>query len=308
MVAAAATDGADNELTKGGMQVLLESYIAYPLLYLLVPVSLVEFFHSYKKKYLIIAIALAILRVCIDARRTYLTSFITMVVMCIYLHRKDYKFYSYQLLERYRKFKKYAIWILLFFGYFFIYVSQQRSIAKSGEDQSSTLRTLTYYYGGSVQFFDDCVRSIKIDHTWGFSTFRGFLAPFWGVLKLFGIESPDVLENANRYLSELHAHIVSISPDKNYNSFATCFFQFYCDGGVIGIIILSFLYGYYGEYIFERMAIKKSRCAESAYVFFFANILMLSFVNMETVLALNFWPLILVNLFYKKNSKRSYCK
>lgn len=43
VVAAAATDGATNELTKNSSQLLLESYIGYPLLYLLVPVSLVEF-------------------------------------------------------------------------------------------------------------------------------------------------------------------------------------------------------------------------------------------------------------------------
>lgn len=46
------------------------------------------------------------------------------------------------------------------------------------------------------------------------------------------------------------------------------------------------------------MVILKSKRAESTYVFFFANILMLSFVNMETVLALNFWPLVLVKFLY----------
>lgn len=301
LVAAAATDGEENELSKGSMQVLLESYIAYPFLYLLVPVSLVEFFHTYKKKYLIVAIGLALLRVCLDARRTYLTAFILMTILCIYIHRKDYKYYSIEIKERFKKFKKYAIWIILFMGYFFVYMSQQRSIAKTGEDDSNTLRTLTQYYGASVQFFGDCIHTIKIDYTYGFSSFRGFLAPFFGVLRLFGIESPDLLDNANKYLSELHAHTLSISPEKDYNSFATCFFQFYCDGGLLGIIVLSFIYGYFSELFFEKMAITGSRCSESAYVFFFANILMLSFVNMETVLALNFWPLVLVNLLYTKS-------
>lgn len=70
------------------------------------------------------------------------------------------------------------------------------------------------------------------------------------------------------------------------------------DGGIIGIVLLSFLYGYYAQHIFEKMVILKSKRAESTYVFFFANILMLSFVNMETVLALNFWPLVLVKFLY----------
>ena len=54
----------------------------------------------------------------------------------------------------------------------------------------------------------------------------------------------------------------------------------------------------YAQHIFEKMVILKSKRAESTYVFFFANILMLSFVNMETVLALNFWPLVLVKFLY----------
>lgn len=301
IVAAAATDGADDELTKGSFQILLESYIAYPLLYLLVPVSLVEFFNTYKKRYLIIAIFLTLLRVCLDARRTYLTAFIMMIVICIYMHRKDFHFYTPEMLKKYKKFKKYALLIILLFGYFFVFVSQQRSIARNGEDLSNTLSTLTYYYGGCVQFFWDSVKNIPTEYTLGFSALRGFFAPFFGIFRLIGIATPDLLENANTYLESLHAHILLISPDKYYNSFATCFFQFYCDGGILGIIVLSFFYGYYSQNIFERMVIKRSKEAETAYVFFFANILMLSFVNMETVLALNFWPLILVKMLYTKN-------
>ena len=67
---------------------------------------------------------------------------------------------------------------------------------------------------------------------------------------------------------------------------------------VLLVLFYFLLYGYYAQYIFEKMVILKSKRAESAYVFFFANILMLSFVNMETVLALNFWPLVLVKFLY----------
>lgn len=305
VVAAASTDGAENELTKGSLQILLESYVAYPLLYLLVPASLVEFFSTYKRRYLVVAIALALLRVALDARRTYLSAFILMVVVCFFMHRKDLRFFSQEMLAKFKSFKKYILWIVLFFGYVFVFVSSQRSIAQSGEDQSSTLRTLIHYYGASVQFFGDCVRTTNIDYTFGVSSLRGFFAPIFGVLKLIGIDPPYLLDNANTYLTMLHAHILQISPDKDYNSFATCFFQFYCDGGVFGIIILSFIFGYYAQYLFERMVVFGSKRAEVAYVFFYANILMLSFVNMETVLALNFWPLVLVNLLYPKYKRKN---
>lgn len=305
LIAAAATDGEDNELAKDPFQVLLESYIAYPLLYLLVPVSIVEFFHTYKKRYIAVAILLALMRVTLDARRTYLAAFIMMLAFCAIIHRKDINFVDARMKAKMRTFFKYAIFMVIFFGYLFAFISQQRSIAEHGEDESSVLQTLTYYYGASVQFFGDCINTFKIEHTYGFSALRGFFAPFWGILKPLGIEAPDVLKYANDYLTELHAHTLQVSPTETYNSFATCFFQFYCDGGVIGIVLLSFLFGYYAQTIYDKMVRDKSKCAEATYIFFYANIMMLSFVNMETVLALNFWPLVLVRLLYPQYSAKN---
>ena len=262
------------------------------------PVSLVEFFHTYKKKYIAIAIFLALIRVTLDARRTYLAAFVMMIIVCVLLHRKDIKFVDGEKKKKMKKYFKYSIIWILFFGYIFAFISQQRSIAANGEDQSSVLKTLTYYYGASVQVFGDCVNTFKIEYTYGFSSLRGFFAPLFGVLKLFGMPTPELLENANNYLTSLHSHTLQVSPTKTYNSFATCFYQFYCDGGIIGIILFSFLFGYYAQTIYNKMRYVKSKRAEATYVFFYANILMLSFVNMETVLALNFWPLVLVRFLY----------
>lgn len=207
--------------------------------------------------------------------------------------------YLTDLLIKFHKSRKYALLLVPLFISLFIFVSSQRSIAADGQDNSSFLQTLTQYYGASVQFFGSSIHRAGIDdYTFGFSALRGFFAPFFGILKFLGMDSPSVLNDANTYLEFLHSHLLRISPEKNYNSFATCFFQFYCDGGIIGIVLLSFLYGYYAQHIFEKMVILKSKRAESTYVFFFANILMLSFVNMETVLALNFWPLVLVKFLY----------
>jgi len=298
LVAAAATDGEDNELSKNPFQNLLESYVAYPLLYLIVPVSIVEFFHTYKKKYIIVAIILALIRVVLDARRTYLAAFIMMFVVCAILHIKDIKKADKEMKKKIRSFLKYSIVLVAVFVYLFSFISQQRSIAKLGEDDSSILQTLTYYYGGCVQFFGNCINTFKFEYTYGFSSLRGFFAPFFGVFRLFGAASPDVLEYANDYLVQLHSQTIQISPSKTYNSFATCFFQFYCDGGVIGIIVLSFSFGFLAQSLYNKMKTLKSKRAEATYLFFYANILMLSFVNMETVQALNFWPLILVRLLY----------
>ncbi len=308
VLAAAATDGEENELTKSSFQILLESYIAYPLLYLLVPVSLVEFFNTYKKRYFAVAIVLALLRVVLDARRTYLVAFIMMVAFCFLLHRKDLRYFDKAFQKKIKKIFKYSIIIIILVGYVFILISEFRSIAKTGEDQYSTLQTLTYYYGGSVQFFEECINEFKIEYTYGFSSLRGFFAPFFGVFKLFGLDSPEVLENANAYLSEIHNHVVNISPTKPYNAFATCFFQFYCDFGVVGIILLSFIFGYYAQSRYDKLLHYRNKRSEATYIFLYANILMLSFVTMETVLALNFWPLVLVNLLYSVKPARAVSK
>lgn len=297
--AAAATDGAENVLSKSSFQILLESYVAYPLLYLLIPVSLVEFFHSYKKKYLFVALFLALTRILLDARRTYLVIFMMMFILCAILHRKDLYRFSQDMFYKIRKIRKQLYLLAILFGLFFIFISQQRSLAENGVDKSNTLRTLTYYYGGSVQFFYKCIETHSGSYTFGVSTLRGFFAPIFGILNIFGFETPDVLKTANMNLTSLHATVMNIAPSKVYNSFATAFYQFYCDFGVFGIIFISFLYGYLAQYLYNNMVYYKTKISEARYVFFYANILMLSFVNIQTVLALNFWPLILVRFLYK---------
>lgn len=227
-----------------------------------------------------------------------------MIAFTAFMHRKDYKYADPVIRNKIKNFFKYSIFLIVIIGYLFAFISQQRSIAQLGEDQSSIMRTFTYYYGGSVQFFGNCLNSFKIDYTYGFSSLRGFFAPFFGIFRIFGLSNPEVLENANEYLVQLHANEVQISPTKTYNSFATAFFQFYCDGGVVGVIVLSFLYGLCAQSLYNKMIYYGSKRSEANYVFFYANILMLSFVNMETVQALNFWPLVLVIFLYPKYKPR----
>lgn len=300
ILAAHATDGETNDLSKDSFLILLESYIAYPILYTLVPVSIVEFFHTYKKRYISIAIMLSLIRVALDARRTFLASFILMLIICILLHRKDGKIVSENLKLKIKKYKRFSIVPIIVFGFLFSFISEQRSIAASGEDNTNILKTFTYYYGGCVQFLGYCMEHFKGEFTYGISSLRGFFAPFFGVLNIIGIPSPDALQNANDYLENLHMSAIPISPTKTFNSFATCFFQFYCDAGYIGIVFFSTAFGYISEVLFTKMRYVGSRISEVKYVFFYANILMLSFVNMETVVAFNFWPLIIVCFLYHK--------
>lgn len=299
-LSAAAVSGDNNEFSKNDYITLLELYIAFPLLYLLVPISIVEFFRSYKYKYLAIALVLVILRVGIDVRRTYIVAFIMMFILCLCIHRMDYikGYFNFKITAK--RFNKKAIALILILLFSFIYLSGQRSFTRDGVDTSNFLMTFSCYYGGCVQFFESVLNVHNWDYTYGFSSLRGLFAPVFGITGKLGLGVPDSFERATSILNTLHYHIINISPTKSYNSFTTAFYQFYCDGGYFGIILLSIFYGYFSQNLFIKMKYVRSSLSESLYVFFYANVLMLSFVNMETVLPNNILPLILAPYLYKK--------
>ena len=65
-----------------------------------------------------------------------------MIILCVYMHRKDFRYFSSDLLIKFHKSRKYALLLVPLFISLFIFVSSQRSIAADGQDNSSFLKLL----------------------------------------------------------------------------------------------------------------------------------------------------------------------
>lgn len=295
---AASMGGEDGELAQSSMFSLLTQFIAYPILYSVVPISLVQFFNTYKFKYLLISTFLATIRVFLDSRRTYIFTFFIMLIFEIICHRRE--ILSSEIISkiRARKIYRWALMLIVLLVLSFIVISNSRWSAQGVK--GSIYSTVINYFGGCVQYFGKCIETYNYNPTYGFSSLRGFFAPIFGILGLIGIRAPQPYVEATEIVNNMKYIVIEVSEGKKYNSFTTCFYQFYCDGGVAGVIIMSFLYGVFAQSLYKRFTRYKDIRSEAKYIYFLGSILVLSFTNMLTILAYVAMPLIFDFIFYKK--------
>lgn len=295
-----ATKGEMNELSIPGFYILLTQFIAYPLLYTLVPAFLIKFIKNYEKKYLILAILLTVVRVISDARRTYVVSFVLMLILAFTFNNKSIKVISDNLKKK--QLKKVRRAILFITGIAIIaFFSISDSRASEASSTFHFYDTLAQYYGGCVYYLECILKTAKVDFTYGFSSFRGLVAPICGILSKIGIEI-EAYQDASSYVLDLQSNTVYITQYKLYNSFASCFYQFYCDFGYLGVVFFSIIYGFISRYFYKSWRFYNDELTETRYVFWFSCVLMFSFVNFELVNAYNALPLILIFWLYDKTS------
>lgn len=122
-----------------------------------------------------------------------------------------------------------------------------------------------YYCGGLVYFAQNLNTNYMfgIGYLYGINSFQGFIQPIFGILNLFGIEDPVYIQQATDFTMAVQTTVTSVSPQGRMNFFITCFGDFYRDGGVIGIIIESFIFGLICRYIEEKNI---SKCGSYLYL------------------------------------------
>ena len=298
-VTLAGSVGAETEdLAQSSLQALLIQFVGYPILYIIVPTSVLLFFRTFEKKYLIIATGLGLLRVLLDSRRTYLISLFIFFLVSFLLYQNKKELMDEKIVRKLEKIKKWIPIILILIIAAFEIVSRSRS--NTFGQQSSFLGTFYNYYAGCVQYLGKCIDSYAFEHTYGFTTLRGLFAPFFGVLKIFGIDPIHPYQVATDIVNGMKYVVIQIGPGIRYNSFTTCFYQFYCDGGFFGIAFLSVAFGFYSEALYKRFLYDNQLRFEVRYLYFYGTILMLSFTNMRTILAFILWPLIIERFMYKR--------
>lgn len=290
------------ELAQSGLQGLLMQFIGYPLLYIIVPTSIVLFFNTFEKKYILIAVTLAIIRVLLDSRRTYLISFFIFLLVAFLHYQNKSNFLSEKIVRSIKRIKKWIPIFLIVILLFFSFVSNSRSSTQG--QQSSFLGTFYSYYAGSVQYLGYCIENHNFDYTFGFTTFRGLFAPVFGVLKLVGINPVTPYQLATEIVNGMKFVVFFVAPGTRFNSFTTCFYQFYCDGGYIGIVVLSMLFGAFSQALYKKFLYDNQLRFEVKYLYFYGTILLLSFTNMRTILAFIVWPLLIERFLYKKSYQK----
>ena len=120
------------------------------------------------------------------------------------------------------------------------------------------IRHLFIYLGAPIRFFEynvDLVNAQGIDNYFGSSSLYGFFYPFFFILRIFTGSYPAFLTQMRAVAVTNLQDVVTMGSGIRINAFATLFFQPYLDGGLIGVVVFLFGFGFLSGYAY-RSAIK----------------------------------------------------
>ena len=282
-----------------GWQEQLRQYIGYPLLYTIVPISISAYISTRRKKYLVVSILLSALRFLVDIRRTFLVIIVIIIACRLLIDSPKIR----NLVKNYKlRISKRALVttiLMLVFGIGFIWLSTIRRA--EGEDRYSFIQNFYFYYVGSLPYVSKMFESITISqYTFGLTSFRGLFAPIFGGLAIFGLGNQELMATATKNITMLHGSNLFVAPGHRFNSYATIFYQFYQEGGIWGVAIISIICGFNAHYQYKCMSVRFSERDKIKYAYFFSVFIMFSVLHFNGAVLVYLWPLILERFFYKR--------
>ena len=98
----------------------------------------------------------------------------------------------------------------------------------------------------------------------------------------------------------LHSITTYVSPNQSYNTYATIFYEFYADGGWIGVILCSLIFGYVSGVYYRRYVNEKSLRNIVNYGFFLSMFILFSNIHINSIVICYVWPLVLERFLYRR--------
>lgn len=288
--------------------IVIQQYLGYPLLYTIIPISISKYIEEKKKKYLWMAIILFLIRFLFDIRRTVIVILAVFLIFYLYIRRKEKGLNrrEYGLFKWFKRlsFKK-KIFVLVPVVFLLLTFSLLSAI-RSGDDGGdySLFSNFYFYYAASLAYFSERLNMLSnLEYTFGLTSFRGLFAPFFAIAEMIGFGKPYLMSVANDNVDSLHATILEISPQGTFNSYATSFFEFYLDGGVMGLIIISVIFGYISNLLYRKMVFYKTERYMWKYSYWVSIFIYLSVLHFNAVVVCYVWPFVIERIFYTKQRR-----
>lgn len=275
-----------------GILDILFNYVAQPICNLLIPVSIYNFISKKKNKILIIGtiISIALLIISNGGRFILLYFIIHFIFISIFMNGLHVK-----------KNLKYIILVVIISVSVLSFLTISRG--------SSIPQTLYIYFCGCMPHLDIQIANFDSfgSYTYGFSSFQGFIRPFFALIKKIGLiyDFPTVLQQA-QFLSLQVEQAVSIGSNLRFNGFVSLFYSFYIDFNLPGVIFLSMLYGYICKIVFNNLQKNFSSMNIIIYSLLLQSMItsMVRFQFTTFIFALSFIYLLLIKPQYVKEKKQ----
>ena len=280
----------------------LDVYLFYPLIQLLIFISCIVFFNEtkvpQKKKtiFLLIAFACVGLTTFSNGGRDIIYFSVVIFLFCYELSRKGKKREGSDRRRISKKQRRLLILILAAAIIAIIVMTFRRS--KTGENSlQSLMRTVYLYFTGWVPHFSIRLNDVSsTDYTYGYAFSLGLFKFFAaGLHRLLGIPTSRLYSMAEAITSNLQTR-VSIGGGNRFNAFVSLFYYFYCDGGYLGVIIESFIFGLFCASVEKRY--KKNPTNQNLLLYLFALYLIISsivrweMIHPKTAMMVYFFPLL----------------
>lgn len=116
----------------------------------------------------------------------------------------------------------------------------------------NVLESMYFYLVGCLNFFSYRIPQL-MERTYGVSSLQGFFRPIMGIFEKTGYKW-ELFELADKFLLENQYTVISLNSDnQNFNYFISAFGYFYNDGGIIGVMIMSFIWGMLSGQIWKKI-------------------------------------------------------
>ena len=283
----------DDTLLMGGIWDILIAYFAKPFVKATMIVLLVNsFVGKFDIKHISIIIVLLLLYFFSEGGRGVL---LEIIFATIYLF---FAFKDKLSKKRIGKIKKSIVFLSLI------------PIVATLDRGSDILYSLYTYYCGSLTYLTRVFQNnqdLFNDYLYGWTSFQGFIKPFFGILEQIGFEKPESLIASNGFILSAQATVIDIAPSTPINYFMTCFGYAYKDGGILGVIIVMFIYGLMCSFIdHQEKKYYGSVRWETLKVFFFCCILFtmsyFPFAKYLNAMTIIYTYIITSKLFSKKSN------
>lgn len=132
----------------------------------------------------------------------------------------------------------------------------------------SFIKTIYIYMASPVPMFDYCISNYFKEFKYGKMFFMGILDLIDSIISYSGIPI-DLTSDIKTIVSETE-RFVRLYQTNYFNAFASIFYYFYVDFGVIGIIIFNAIYGYISRIVFNNV-LYRGRILDVAILIYFVQ-------------------------------------
>lgn len=286
----AASGSGDTVVTNYAI-LLLRNYIIRPFMMILYPINAVVFFECRDDKrripIFLLTVIICLMMVIYEGGRSPIVYFVLHFIFAFMLLKKKIEIPSYM--------KKWIIIFVVIAFIIFSYVSFSRGI-------DNLKQSIYMYFCGGIPLLD--IKIMEIDsnklQTFGLASLSVPVDFFFSIMGPIGISRPHFFRETLDILMSVEKTI-SVGNNIHMNAFVTMFYYFYLDGGFLGVILGSGIYGLIASVCYNNYSYWKDKKSVIIYCMILQGIIF-SFIRLQFVNSTYFFSFIILQFIFKRGN------